>query len=62
MHHREALAFQVGCNVQQTVVSEKAMQRNYHGELPKGDINYLINEFYAVVNSDVQLAACWLNS
>ena len=60
--HLEALAFQVGCNAQQTVLLEKAMQQNYHGVFAKEDINHSINEFYTVVNSDDQLAACWPKS
>lgn len=60
--HLEALASQVGCNPQQTVLLEKAMQQNYHGVFGKEDINHSINEFYTVVNSDDQLAACWPKS
>ena len=60
--HLEALASQVGCNAQQTVLLEKAMQQNYHGVFAKDDINHSINEFYTVVNNDEQLAACWPNS
>ena len=60
--HLEALASQVGCNAQQTVLLEKAMQQNYHGVFAKDDINHSINEFYTVVNSDDQLTACWPNS
>ena len=55
--HLEALAFQVDCNAQQTVILEKAMKRNYHREFAKEDINHSINEFYTLVNSDDQLAA-----
>ena len=60
--HLEALAALVGCNAQQTMLLEKAMQQNYHGIFSKEDINHSINEFYTVVNSDYQLAACWPKS
>jgi hypothetical protein len=60
--HLEALASQVGCNAQQTVLLEKALQQNYHGVFTKDDINHSISEFYTVVNSDDQLAACWPKS
>lgn len=60
--HLEALAFQVGCNAQQTVLLEKAMQQNYHDVFAKEDINHSINGFYTVVNSNDQLAACWPKS
>jgi hypothetical protein len=60
--HLEALAFQVGCNAQQTVLLEKTLQQNYHGLFAKDDINHSISEFYTVVNSDDQLAACWPKS
>jgi hypothetical protein len=60
--HLEALAFQVGCDAQKTVLLEKAMQQNYHGLFAQDDINHSINKFYTVVNSDDQLAACWPKS
>ena len=60
--HLEALALQVGCNAQQTVLLEKALQHNYHYVFTENDINHSINEFYTVVNSDDQLAACWPES
>ena len=44
------------------VLLEKAMQQNYHGVFAKDDVNHSINKFYAVVNSDEQLAACWPKS
>ncbi len=60
--HLEALAALVGCNAQQTMLLEKAIQQNYHSVFAKEDINHSINEFYTVVNSDNQLAACWPKS
>ena len=60
--HLKALASQVGCNAQQTVLLEKALQQNYHGVFAKDDINHSVNEFYTVVNSDERLAACWPKS
>ena len=61
-HHLEALASQVGCNAQQTVLLEKALQQNYQNVFDEDDINHAISEFYTVVNSDEQLAACWPKS
>ena len=60
--HLEALASQVGCNAQQAMLLEKAMQQNYQDVFAKEDINHSINEFYTVINSDEQLAACWPKS
>ena len=60
--HLEALASQVGCNVQQAVLLERAMQRNYPDIFAKNDVNHSLTEFYTVVNSDDQLAACWPKS
>ena len=60
--HLKALASHVGCNAQQTVLLEKALQQNYHGVFAKDDINHSVNEFYTVVNNDEQLAACWPKS
>ena len=60
--HLKALASQVGCNAQQTVLLEKALQQNYHGVFAEDNVNHSINKFYTVVNSDAQLAACWPKS
>ena len=60
--HLEALALQVGCNAQQTVLLEKALQQNYHSVFAEDNVNHSINKFYTVVNSDEQLAACWPES
>ena len=60
--HLEALALQVGCNAQQTVLLEKALQQNYQNVFDEDDIDHAISEFYTVVNSDEQLGACWPKS
>ena len=60
--HLEALALQVGCNTQQTVLLEKALQQNYQNVFEEDDIDHAISEFYTVVNSDDELAACWPKS
>ena len=60
--HLEALAALVGCNARQTVLLEKAMQQNYQNVFDEDDIDHAISEFYTVVNSDEQLAACWPKS
>jgi len=60
--HLEALALQVGCNAQQTVLLEKALQQNYQNVFEEDDIDHAISEFYTVVNSDDELAACWPKS
>ena len=60
--HLEALASQGGCNAQQTLLLEKALQQNYHSVFAEDNVNHSINKFYTVVNSDEQLAACWPES
>ena len=60
--HLEALASQVGCNAQQTVLLERAMQQTYHDVFAKEDPNHSIRVFYKVVNSDEELVACWPKS